>query len=1297
MNKELSNTFLKNKRLVLITLFAFVLIAPIFATADPVAIQTMFYEDVMGLSGNENLTLRWLDNNDQSHLSLDPDRNVRQALRMTLEFTPPGENLYEPGEIEIRLPRGLFEDRSGNLITGNIIWGTSGWAGSTPPAAWNLAQNEPSMIIPLPGPTDFNYTIDTATNEIVISNFRPVTGTHTHLFIEFAVHYLPSQSPNGFTSEFYARATFATAQGVAPIESNELSLDLTTRVVPLESTKQALDSRNAWQTAWGTQPSGLDNHFFVRYRLFYGMHQETTQPFVAFLQDTPLDSGQIVAWSSPARNSNMTNTNPIGGWTVGNTAAFNSNADRTWNETMPLATTSQWAPVTDAGNREWRDIIVAYPRTGQAEQLVRNNMSVVLTPADGSAITHNREASYTFHGGYMEYPGDLFHLRKWMNSTAGIVTRPHELTLLEAGEDVTLLPYGGWGSQIPMGGGDPFSLGDAGLLRAEARGFGFTEGGTEPFTTTAIDDHVYLRTSTGLHLLNPEDYRFTRVQLRNYSETIPLVSSSGGLIDTQVVPAANRSPIHLYYYTPSQGWQHLATSPTEWAWINLPDADVHRVKVVHENGRYLTEFSLNFTMRINSTPHVRNLIENQTTVDVVNFAAMIVEDYNGNVRNIATLGQYASDWPSNLQDKDIADYGHLVQRASSFLRMGRVLFNSPASKQIRTSSAGPGIVSDAANARVVFPYRVSITHNLGIGPSTGGNIQRPSDALFAQLLPEQTEGVFYDLLPQGTILNPASIVARDAHGRVVDHVLLTSENWQGSGRTLVSIYVSATAGSNMRNTWGTGVSTTTAAPTINGTGFTVDFDVFYPWANISLFGGTDIRNLVSYQSRSGAFLTAVSGGNPHTNVNNTATALTVQERTWMSNFPRTETVSPTELNTTSNVLSSNISPVVSDQIGFRKQVRAANDLDYSLHTSLRPGDSYYYRLQYSTGDMQASSLVLFDVLETADASRPHWRGNLTSVDVTQPISLGIAPVVYYSTQTGLNPITNAAHANLSNAAIWSTTAPANLNTVTAVAIDLSTGSNGQPFVFAAGSGIVINLHMQAPHGQIPGTHAFNRGVYRVTTIPPTGAPINWPLAETPYAQVEILDRELTLTKTSNPTSGTEQAPVTVERGSTVTYAITVQNDEETTLQDITLQDIIPTHMSFSAASLTGHFGTASPQPLGDITRVTFSISQNTINWTLATLAAGESFTLIVPATVAQQLSTEVIFANTARITQVGTATYDIASNTTFHRAKPFIIPTGLSIGNVSVPLVAVVMPLAILLALYFVPKVKRAKSSSGVV
>ncbi|MCL2606742.1 MAG: hypothetical protein FWD93_05640, partial [Coriobacteriia bacterium] len=901
------------------------------ATAYAVATQS----EVLPVPANGNgLALSWLANNDDNHLALDPSNNARQEHRMLLEFTLPGDGVFAAGEVEIRLPRAFFEDRDGNFIVGNI---DSGAHGVDPHML-------PHFYIPLPGPTDFDYTIDEANDEVVIANFRPVQGGTTHLSLTMDIRYSPWNVPNGFTNEFSALATFAASTGQTPIESNSLSLDLTTRVVRVDPEKRAMQAYPVWQQAWGARPAGTDDHFFVRYRIFELATTATTQPFTLHIQDTPLDSGKIVGWTQ--LNSSLSGIQfPTGQinlgnfWTLGNTADFNNHADRTWTSHVPW-----FQEVGQSNLHRIQDVIVAYPRTGQPDQLVRNTIQIVFTPvadSDSASTTYNREGSWVFNDSYLNYAGNHFAVNKWMNGNNLVL--PNLLDFLAAGEPAVFNRFGLGGG---TGFGNVFGLPDVHIgingpmALAQVRAFDATNGGTQPFTTTLIDDHVYLRTSTGQHLLNPEDFRFTSVGIHHYVELIPFVSSTGGILDVQRVPDRDRSPISIYYKAQSGGgWQYFETfsfADQFFRHENLPDLDIYRIKAVHDNGRYVTLFSMSFEIQLNPTPRVLSLIQGQETVSVVNFAAMIVEDHAGNLLNVATEEHYATGWPSYLMTQDIVDYGHLVQRAENYVRIGRTSYRAESEKVIRSS----GIVSDSANARVVFPYRLFAFQDIGSqGVSGQTSFPRPSDALLAELLSEQTEGVFYDLLPQGMIIDPASIVARDARGRIVDHVLMTEANWQDSGRTMVSIYVSATAGTNLRNN-ASMPSSLNDIMYLSGTGFSVDFDLFYPWANAAIFGMTDIRNIAAYQSRSGAFLNPITEGNPHTNANNTATVFNAQEQAQMANFPRTDAVNSAERNTKSMLHVANIDPATSDQVGFSKHVRAAADLDYVMETTLRPGTAY---------------------------------------------------------------------------------------------------------------------------------------------------------------------------------------------------------------------------------------------------------------------------------------------------------------------------------------------------------------------
>ncbi|MCL2606664.1 MAG: hypothetical protein FWD93_05225, partial [Coriobacteriia bacterium] len=1022
-------------KVALVTVAFFCLALPLAATATVEVLQNPLdqTQEALGSSGSEELTLRWLlPDTDQAHLTLDPTNelqwgaNQRQSLIFELNFAPEGDETFAAGEIEIRLPRALFENRAGNLITGNI-----------PTNDGPAPQNAPAMFIPLPADTSFDVVETTAT-EVVIRNFRPTQMSTEPLRIMFEVHYLPSQSPNGFSNEFSATASLGT---VREIESNSLGFDLITRTTPGPTTKSVVGSSGAWQGTWGAEPPNSTNYFFVRYRLHATTRSNNpvlwpTQPSVVQTTEEPLDGGQIVAFSSNVDFHTGVNA-AIHTFTRGSTADFNN-----------LARNANWALATPRGGNaigmvHYQDIIVAYPRTGEAEQTVRNRVTVVHTPLDNDrdpianpVVTQQAEASYTFIN--EEPEGNLFRTRKQMTSVPSWNNLRHNiLDWLEAGLSPRLNyaadAGGNFGTLGTFFNGDVLSREFMEAIFVQARAFHATEGGTRPFTTTVIDDHVFLRTPTGVHLLNPEDYRFDRVRIANLRETVPITNSAGDFLGAQILPNASRSDVRLYYMTPaSSNWQHFTTySPTaalDGPWINLPDDDIYRIKAVHENGRYAVEFVITFNIVLNPTANVLDLIEGRETVVLHNASAMIVEDYDGILLNAAEENDYLPAWPPGLADMDLVDYESYVMRSVTTSTLGRA---NPSSNFQKGMRATP--INDAQNARIVIPYRM--WGQVTISRDSGQD--HIPESFLAALLTEHTESVFYDLLPQGMIIDPGSINARDARGRVADHRLEITENWQGSGRTLVSIYVNAISSMNFSNTQGTLTGNFPAAnPAIFGTGFRVDFDAFYPWDAVSLFG-VDTRNLASYQSRNGALQgsSVQSGGQPHSNSDNTATAFTVAERLLMQNFPDTDMLDQNERNTRSAGFNFTVHPITADQMGFSKLVRASTDTEYLTDTSVRPGGSYQYRLRYATptagGD--TSRVVIYDVLEQGHGPNQHWRGILTDIDYSHPRSLGIGVVIYYSTVSGLNPQGNAAHANLANAAIWSTTAPTDRSTITAVA------------------------------------------------------------------------------------------------------------------------------------------------------------------------------------------------------------------------------------------------------------------------
>ncbi|MCL2611071.1 MAG: DUF11 domain-containing protein, partial [Defluviitaleaceae bacterium] len=1121
-------------------------IKPLIATMTPIAIDPMNTQPGV-------ITLTWVANNGQNHLALDPRNNTIQTHIMEMNFSPQTGKTFNTGEIEIRLPYALFRDRDNQLITrpGN--------------------RNSPLSQIPLPGPSAFEYTIDTSTNEIVITNYREFNGDN-NFNVQFGFNYLPSESPNGYRKNgIYAHVTFAEKHERADLISNHLSLHLTTRVDAYTTTKQAISSYNFWSSEWGPAPANARNYFFVRYRLDYGVYSTTTQPYTVRVQVTPNNGGVISAWTNlrtSIHNDFFWTHHRYDDITVFNNESFNNREARTLNINRPGSSLP--------GGWHQQEIIVRYQRIGTSRN-VSSAVNVVFIPRDNSNITRNVRANYNFRYAPI---GDLFSITKAMPTS--ILGR---LSLLEAGSDGSF----------------------TGRIEVESR----LANSTQPFTTTVIDDRMYLRLLSGIYpqdylLLEPGDYRFTRVQISNYTE----IELNDDVLHT--VTGVYRSPIELYYRTSIEGEWILFTTVIPQSfdsfWYFLPnDANVQGIKAVHESGQHQVNFTLNFGATLNSTQRVRDFIRGYETVQFVNFGHLLVNNQK-------------------------------VGSIEAWTNMTRITTSSTISVD---STIRGGIISQPNHSRMRIPHRIRTQTN------TEGN--RLPDEAFEQIILEQREGVFYTLLHRGTILDTSSIVVRNVHGDIIPYPTLEMiENWQNSGRTLVIIGVSVPEGTNRRN-HDNPIITTVNPLHSGGTGFLVDFDVFYPWMNINLFGA-NLRPLFSYQSRNGPLL----GGNAHTNGNNTGGnntggwALNSTERDLMSNFPHA--INLEERNIVSTARSLNVSPLTSDQTGFTKTVRATGDTTYHMETAVRPGGSYTYRLQY-VGPMndRSRNLVMFDVLEAAHYGRDSFKGIFESIDVSHPQTLGIDPQVYFSTHSGLDPFRNTAHANL-NSSYWSRIQPENNADITAIAIDLSTRTNGQPFIFEPRTGTVVNIHMRAPHGNIAKTNAFNRAQYRITTITPIGTITDRPIAQPSYTTVELLGRNLTLDKTSNPLSGTAEEPKEVFEGDTINYEIAVINNEEMAIRNIKIEDVIPEHMSINPLEIKGFFGNNRSMaiPLYTHTRVSYDIDGNTITLTIQSLGVGERFTLLLPTTIDKNLTRTIIFENTTQIIGIDDQEYDIKSDTTYH-------------------------------------------------
>lgn len=1038
------------------------------------------------------------------------------------------------------------------------------------------------------GETGFWYQIEG--DEVVIKNFREFVGSNS-VVINFSYTYLPSEIANGYTKDnIKAVATYN-----SKIETTKpLSLELTTGVSADTVIKQFQNKFEVWNPNWGTQPIDSADYYYVSYILYGRYGKLSTQEMVVKLVENPQNGGEIVAWTTSGNADNN--------WTAGNTTDFN-NSSVASKQVVPNPTISTYTL--------YARVIVKYPRT---EKKVTNKVTFVAQGLDANTESKQITNTYTYQNVDFSYIGDQYLISKSMDTQGTQIA----LNMLDTHGEVLLEGYG-------------MDMGKAGSLNNTSRGYSTTNGGKDPFVTSLTDDLVYLKGTDGFHKLNREDYEFTSAYITTYEEKIPLVDPNLGLTG-QIVANDKRSPIDIYYKTrDNSDWQFLDTyQPTSSYYspvFHFPSGTTE-IKAEHTNGLWSVNFNFQFKMKLFNTQHVKGIVGEQTSIELHNFGNLQIFDQQGAHKNSVESDSYLGDLKEEIKQFDLDTYKHYVQRATAKTTLRKAVPVSYLNKTVTDT------ISDTVTSTEISKIELSERNSLyGIAFTI-------DELATLGVLPEQKEGVFYDLLPKGAFIDTSSLKAKNANDKDVPFTYFLTENYKGSGRTLLEVHVT----NNTQNNYyihGTQVRT----------GFNVYFDMHYPWLSIGDYG-PQVKNIAAYQTKNGVF----SDGYNDDPVD--YSGFTDIEKDWMFDLDKNNNPDAEQKDTIYSFLDINHNGLTATEVGYRKTVKTANDLTYKEDTQVLSGESYHYRLRYQNGSQNfANHLVMYEVLEENYGTNNYWKGTFESIDVSNLVEKGINPIVYYSTRSDLDPTNNSSHANLADTSIWTKTEPSNKADIKAIAIDSSNKTDGNAYRFEPEESATVYVHMTAPNNfkdyTNPNLKAYNKSAYRVDmTMITGGSPIIGNVTDCNGTTVEMLPREVKINKTSNVPTGTKTDPTEVAQGSELTYNLQIKNEEQWAVKDIVAQDTIPTHMTFDPNQLKGYFGTNANNAvlLHELQRIEFTVTGNKIQWKIDMLQKNEEFHLLVPVKVANNLTSETIFENTATLTDFnGISNWNINSETLYHK------------------------------------------------
>lgn len=372
---------------------------------------------------------------------------------------------------------------------------------------------------------------------------------------------------------------------------------------------------------------------------------------------------------------------------------------------------------------------------------------------------------------------------------------------------------------------------------------------------------------------------------------------------------------------------------------------------------------------------------------------------------------------SDTVNRQDSDYARVAERKSDL------------GKRIRSAS------NNTKTAQFIISWQIDMQETVTYGDSSIGT---------STTSVTQEGGVFYDLLPKGATVdkNEVAVTSDGSYlpGNAYDVELI--DNYRGSGQTMMIVRIHQ-----------------------SGANYSLFYDSYHSWESIKDYG-KEVYNPVAYETGNADIY------NGYANPVREDGSPVIRSKDLMSDLDP-DTTSKRFLYAEREY---DIYALYAASVGMTKEVKAVNDTYYKRSTYTTADGSYSYRIRFAANkNTTAREMILLDCLESnlySEGSAPDWFGELSAIDLSQLRSKGIDPKVYI--YTGDRQSLNSRIGSLSLGTIadelasgeWQLVdSQTDLSAARAVAIDMSTGLDGQPFVLQEEDAISAVLYMKAPSAE----------------------------------------------------------------------------------------------------------------------------------------------------------------------------------------------------------------------------------------
>ena len=1036
--------------------------------------------DAVSPTSINQLTVKWNDASavdENGVLQLKPKNNnwnfygnapgtTPMVASADLYFDISGSAVHAPGTVELRLPAHIFPHRNGGAADTFEIA-----CPKNPPASDNT--NEFAWTL------DDHGTADEMDDELVLVNVLPLDQASQYsCTIKYTVIHPATVKDETTTRAFYTDMKIDEDTGSVEKQSNRIEAFVDTETNPNRAEKSGFKVYDSWQSSWGTKPAGYgDGDIYVIYYVRQSIKVDNdSQPYTVTLVDTPLNhNGEVIGYSSIIVGNSIS----TGSSRVTPPSRFQSNPPST-TITNPVYAPNSGGP---SNNYQGCFVLVHYSAseiaaTGSTQ--LRNQVTFTTTGVDDKiAKPLSAETTFNYRRVVFTAPPGNYEDRKDNSCT---VTGGIEALL--AGKQVEA--YNGstrgffnWarsdGYELTLKeGGDPKNPGDY---------------NQRPYTVELVDDMMFFEDDENTFELGPNDYEFTYILMRNPSlyEWVP--NTAQARYESHQVTNGTFPDITYYgqfggsgewvklataHYATNGGFSSCTVVDSRAAYVHDYAAGAERlnlsgnctaVKAVASTTQYRMDISYTVQVVIKPSDRVVGYIQGlldedpsaNPTIVFTNVNTQLVYDSNGRLQNVGY--NYSGMWADRVEARDQQLYGtapnSTVGHKSGDLKLTG---HTKTSYSYKSGTA----TNDPTHKRVILEYTMYAEERIKVNQATN-----TSEILENGIFTPQKGGTFYDLLPLGVEPDmdtikvgwKGNITSNDQipdtrRYKVTEKTAVP--NWRGTGRTMLIVRWESppdqSYGPRNRNT--SDIESNAA----------LRFNAYYSWEAAEDYGLNPL-NSFAYETANDD----IHNGRPDDGGSITERNLMVD----LNDDGNPEDVPNTFLYGQCNV---NVSGVFSSYAALEKHVRLGESgmWDMGLYSDIRSqaGGTYQYRLRYVTATATTSkNIVFYDSLESykpdeeapeRDQNAETWQGTFVGLDLTQPCSRGVAPVVYYSTINGLDIGQNQ---DLTDTSVWtpaSEYSDDDLSSVHAIAVDLSTKTDGTPYVLPEKQSLVVIVNMRAP-------------------------------------------------------------------------------------------------------------------------------------------------------------------------------------------------------------------------------------------